>query len=98
MALGDGDIVAILSDLKALGEAVDVVLGGTTVQGILRRSQELLIGAEQEQVERVPVVTIKAGLAGLAVGSALTVGGVSYLVRDVVAADDGGLVDVVLAT
>lgn len=96
MALGDGDIGPILSDLKALGEAVDVVLGGTTVQGILRQSQEVL-GFEGQQVERVNVVEIQAGLAGLVLGAALTVGGVSYTVRDVVLSDDAGIVGVVLA-
>lgn len=98
MPLGDADIAAILTDLKARGEAVDVVLGGTTVQGVLRNSQDVLQGAEGEQVERVPVVQIKAGLAGLAIGSALTVNGVSCKVRDVINGDDRGMVDVVLAT
>lgn len=96
MALGDGDIGPILSDLKALGEAVDVVLGGTTVQGILRQNQEVL-GFEGQQIERVNVVELKAGLAGLVLGAALTVGGVSYTVRDVVLSDDAGMVGVVLA-
>lgn len=97
MALGDGDIAAILADLKVQGEAVDVVLGGTTVQGILRRDYQLL-GFEGQQIERVPAVTIKTGsLAALAIASALTVGGVSYTVRDFWPGDDGGLTDVVLA-
>jgi hypothetical protein len=96
VALGDGDIAWVLSDLKALGEAVDVVLGATTVQGILRQNQEVL-SSEGQQVERVNVVEIKAGLAGLVIGAALTVGGVSYTVRDVVPPDDAGMVGVVLA-
>lgn len=98
MPLGDGDIAAILADLKVQGEAVDVVLGGTTVQGILRREYELLSHDVGQQVERVPAVTIKTGsLPGLAIGSALTVGGTSYAVRDFWPGDDGGLTDVVLA-
>lgn len=96
MALGDDDIDAILADLKALGEAVDVVLGANTVQGVFRGSQELLSG-EGGQVERVPVVEIKTGLAGLAIGATLTVGGTNYTVRDVVPGDDAGMVTVVLA-
>jgi len=97
VALGDSDIAAILADLKILGEAVDVVLGGTTTQGVLRLNYELL-GFEGQQVERVPAVTIKTGsLPGLAIGSTLTVGGVSYTARDVWPGDDGGLTDVILA-
>ena len=97
MALGDGDITPILADLKALGEAVDVVLGGTTVQGVLRQNHEVIGFEGQQQVERVNVVELKAGLAGLVHGAALTVGGVSYTVRDVVPSDDAGMVGVVLA-
>ena len=97
MALGDSDITPILADLKARGEAVDVVLGGTTTQGVLRQSQELLTG-DGGQVERVSFVTVKAGsLPGLAIGSALTVGGVSHTARDVVPGDDAGLTDIIIA-
>lgn len=97
MALGDGDIAAILSDLKALGEAVDVVLGGTTVQGIVRRNSDLLSDANSQQVERVDVLTIKTGgLPTLAIGSQPTVNGVTRTVRDFFPGDDGGLTEIVL--
>ena len=97
MALGDADTAAILSDLKALGEAVDVVKGGTTVQGVFRGSQELL-AMDQQLVENIPTVTIKRGaISTLAIGDAITVGGTSYTVRDLNDGDDGGLTVVVLA-
>lgn len=96
MPLGDNDTAALLSDLKALGEAVDVVLGATTVQGVLRKNQDVL-GQDGHLIERVDLVTIKAGsLPGLAVGSSLTVGGVTRIARDPITGDDAGLTDVVL--
>lgn len=96
MALGDGDVAALFTDLKALGEAVDVVLGGTTTQGILRRNQEVL-ALDGQQVERVAVLTIKTGsLPGLAAESSLTIGGVAYTVRDPYPEDDAGLTSVVV--
>lgn len=96
MPLGASDIGAILSDLKALGEAVDVVKGGTTVQGIFRQDQELLTG--EGQVERIPVVEIKTGaIATLAIDDSLTVGGTGYTVRDFWPGDDAGMTRVVLA-
>jgi len=96
VALGDSDTAALLADLKTLGEAVDVVLGGTTTQGVVRRNQDIL-GQDGHLIERVDLVTIKAGsLPGLAVTSTLTVGGVTRTVRDLPQGDDGGLTDVVL--
>lgn len=96
MALGDNDTAALLADLKALGEAVDVVLGGTTTQGVVRRNQDVL-GQDGHLIERVDLVTIKAGtLPGLANGNTLTVGGVSRTVRDIPQGDDAGLTDIVL--
>lgn len=96
MPLGDADIAALFTDLKALGEAVDVVKGGTTVQGVLRTGQELLT-QDGHGMRNVATVTIKRGaIATLAVDDSITVNGATYRVAVLDDGDDGGLTVIVL--
>ncbi|WKZ15434.1 MAG: hypothetical protein QY317_16180 [Candidatus Jettenia caeni] len=88
MAFGDADIQYLLQDM-----GVNVTHGVTTVKGLVDFADELLLQAGQSAgVGKVIAVTIKTdSLPNLKIGDSVTVGGVSYTVRERLQIDDGAL-------
>lgn len=81
--------------LRDCGQAVTV--GAVTVYGIVDAPDEILLAqmGVSGQIGRMRTVTLRAGaVPGLTVGTALTTGGASYKVMEVLAVDDGQLVKV----
>jgi hypothetical protein len=77
----------------------EVVFGGIVTSGILDLDGVTLNDPETGAlIERVPSVIVKSGvLTGVARGSALTVAGDSYSVRDILRMDDGAHTRLVLS-
>lgn len=96
--LGASDVTAMIADLAIAGGTVAVVLGANTVQGLYDREAAELLGGEMpgsvSSDEAVHVVT--GSLAGLAAGASVTVGGVSYKVRELTPYGDGAMTRVAL--
>ncbi len=83
MGILENDVTAILADAKALGAAVSVAVGATTVNGI-RDDQDLVHPGFEgvAVVDRERSVLVKTGaLASLANDAAITVDGTAYSVR-----------------
>lgn len=88
------DIDLILADT-----GVDVVLGVTTVKGLLDIADEsLLQGQAADFLGQTMLITVKTGaLPGLAEGSSITADGIACRVMRVQRTDDGALTSILAA-
>ena len=86
--LGDADLPALFRDF-----GVAVVMGAQQTDGILDDGEGLVApGYAPGMTGRDLALTLRTGaLSGLSVGSALTVGGTAYVVRERLTLDDGKL-------
>jgi hypothetical protein len=83
VSLFDDDVAAILTDLAALGEAVTVVFGGVTIQGIRDYSDaDLDLLAELRMPRDAIIVRLARGALALETEDVCTVDAVAYTVRD----------------
>lgn len=83
------DIPGLLADF-----GVDVVLGATTVKGLVDDGEELMLEGEASvalQQGQKSVIVQTGALPGLQVGSAVTVDGQSHTVRERRKIGDGAL-------
>lgn len=96
--LGGPDIADVLADLALVGGTVTVVIGGTTVSGILDREAVEVLGDEMPGVvSDEEIVHVQTGvLPGLTSGASITVGGFPYVVQKALPYGDGAMTRVVL--
>lgn len=93
MAYGSGDLAFMLADF---GEVV--VFGAYTARGILDRETDIQDLGDRLQVLGITLVILvqASALPGAKKGSALTVAGTSYKVREAHLQDDGQLLKLFL--
>lgn len=97
--LGEADIGPMLADILAMGGAVAVTFGSTTVAGLYDRDAVEIFGADTgPTIAEELVVHIQAGrLPGLVSGSTITVDGAAHRVTRVLPYGDGAMARIVMA-
>lgn len=100
MALGSADLAVMLADLAAAGGGVSVTLGATTVTGLMdREAMQVLEGDMPGGIADERAVHVETGaLTGLTSGSAITVDGTAYVVREALPYGDGAMTRIALRT